>query len=144
MTRPSAYQFGPWSWPLVHAWAFAADWLTELDVDAIWNRTAALTTMLKTGLKEISGARLLTPELAARSAALCQPGPRRLERRDVDDSIAAGPEHHRQARSSTGDRASARACHSFSLEEEVELLVDALSPTWQIAAQTASSLFLNV
>ena len=120
------FQFGPWSWPLVHAWAFAADWLTELDVDAIWNRTAALTNMLKTGLKEISGGRLLTPELAGRSAALVSldldgwSGETLTSALRQDRNIIVKPVPHGRP----GIRTS---LPFFLLEEEVELLVDALA-----------------
>jgi cysteine desulfurase / selenocysteine lyase len=64
------FQFGPWSWPLVHTWAYAADWLTEIGLDAIWSRTVALTDMLKDGLREIPGTTLHTPRSAGQSAAL--------------------------------------------------------------------------
>jgi selenocysteine lyase/cysteine desulfurase len=64
------FQYGPWSWPLVHAWAAAADYLAGIGLDAIWHRTVALTTRLKQGLQEIPGCTLWTPEPAARSAAL--------------------------------------------------------------------------
>jgi selenocysteine lyase/cysteine desulfurase len=64
------FQFGPWSWPLVHAWAFAADYLSNIGLDAIWARTVALTTRLKQGLKEIPGCQIFTPESPQLSAAL--------------------------------------------------------------------------
>ena len=64
------FQFGPWSWPLVHTWAFAADYLSNIGLEAIWSRTAALTSRLKQGLKEIPGCRILTPESPQLSAAL--------------------------------------------------------------------------
>ena len=64
------FQYGPWSWPLLHTWAFAADWLTSFGIEAIWDRTSDLTTMLKRGLAEINQARLLTPRASSQSAAL--------------------------------------------------------------------------
>ena len=36
------FEYGPWSWPLVHAWAAALDYVDALGVDAIERRTAAL------------------------------------------------------------------------------------------------------
>ena len=70
--RPTAerFQYGPWSWPLVHAWSASLDYLTEIGLDAIWARTVALTTRLKRGLAEIPEARMLTPVSPERSAAL--------------------------------------------------------------------------
>lgn len=64
------FQFGPWSWPLVHTWAFAADWLADIGLDDIWERTAALTSLLKDGLREVPGTTLHTPSSPDRSAAL--------------------------------------------------------------------------
>ena len=64
------FQYGPWSWPLVHAWAFAADYLAAIGLEDIWARTVALTTRLKQGLAEIPGCRLLTPRSPDLSAAL--------------------------------------------------------------------------
>jgi len=64
------HQYGPWSWPLVHAWAAACDYLQDCGLDAIWRRTALLTSRLKHGLLEIPGVELLTPLEPERSAAL--------------------------------------------------------------------------
>jgi cysteine desulfurase/selenocysteine lyase len=64
------FQYGPWSWPLVHAWADALDYLSKIGLDAIWERTAALTRRLKAGIQDIPGGRLLTPDAPPRSAAL--------------------------------------------------------------------------
>ena len=64
------FQFGPWSWPLVHAWADAVDYLCGIGLDAIAARTAELTTRLKDGLEAIPAATLLTPRSPDRSAAL--------------------------------------------------------------------------
>ena len=64
------FQYGPWSWPLVHAWATSVDWLTEIGVEAIWERVCVLTDRLKAGLVELDGAELYTPRSAEASAAL--------------------------------------------------------------------------
>lgn len=64
------HQYGPWSWPLVHAWASACDYLDDLGLEEIWQRTAHLTSRLKQGLLEIPTVQLLTPQPAERSAAL--------------------------------------------------------------------------
>ncbi len=68
------FQFGPWAWPLVHAWAAACDWLDDIGVPAIAERTSALTNRLKRGLSEISGVSLWTPMSFDRSAALVSMG----------------------------------------------------------------------
>lgn len=64
------FQFGPWSWPLVHTWAFAADWLSGIGLQEIWDRTAVLTTAFKDGLREVPGTTLYTPQTPDLSAAL--------------------------------------------------------------------------
>lgn len=64
------FQYGPWSWPLVHSWAAAATWLQQIGLPTIEQRTALLANRLKQQLGQIDGVVLLTPLQAARSAAL--------------------------------------------------------------------------
>ena len=64
------FEYGPWSWPLAHTWAFAAGYLTEIGLESIWARTAQLTQRLKQALDAIPGVTLYTPLEAERSAAL--------------------------------------------------------------------------
>ncbi|MDP6446179.1 MAG: aminotransferase class V-fold PLP-dependent enzyme [Pirellulaceae bacterium] len=64
------FQYGPWCWPLVHAWAAAAEWLDSIGVAEIERRTRLLTNQLKDGLLTIPGLRLLTPRPWSASAAL--------------------------------------------------------------------------
>ncbi len=64
------FEYGPWSWPLAHTWAFAAGYLTDIGLKSIWERTAQLTHRLKQALAAIPGVTLYTPLEAERSAAL--------------------------------------------------------------------------
>ena len=64
------FQYGPWSWPLVHAWAASTDWLTDIGSDRIWTRVCELADRLKVGLARIDGAELYTPRSMEASAAL--------------------------------------------------------------------------
>ncbi|MCY4606247.1 MAG: aminotransferase class V-fold PLP-dependent enzyme, partial [Gemmatimonadetes bacterium] len=64
------FQYGPWCWPLVLAWAFAVEYLAAIGLEAIWARTVALAGRLKEGLTQIPGAVLYTPRSPQRSAAL--------------------------------------------------------------------------
>lgn len=64
------FQYGPWSWPLMHAWAAAVDWLDRIGLPQIHARTTALTGRLKQQLQEIPSATMFTPQPAACSAAL--------------------------------------------------------------------------
>jgi selenocysteine lyase/cysteine desulfurase len=70
--RPTAerFQYGPWSWPLVHAWATAAGYLDDLGLDEVWQRTVLLTDRLKRGLLEIERCTVWTPLSPDRSAAV--------------------------------------------------------------------------
>jgi cysteine desulfurase / selenocysteine lyase len=64
------FQFGPWSWPLVHAWAEAVGWLDQIGLERIWERTVLLTQRLKQGLQQVPGAEIYTPLAVDMSAAL--------------------------------------------------------------------------
>ena len=64
------FEYGPWTWPVVHAWAAAADYIDRLGLAAIWERTSCLTSMLKDELGSIPGVAVLTPSEPDRSAAL--------------------------------------------------------------------------
>lgn len=119
------FQFGPWSWPLVHTWAFAADWLTGIGLPEIWERTAALTTMLKGGLREIPGMTLYTPESPGLSAALVSFGTEGVSGVDLTRelrerwNIIIKPIPN----AAEGARVS---IPFFTLEEDIELLVGAI------------------
>ncbi len=129
-------QSGPWCWPLVHTWAFALDWLTEIGLEAIWDRTVALTSRLKRGLLEIPGITLFTPQSPDLSAALVT---FYLEGWDSDDLVSQLKERWNieiksvpMTWSRTPERGeipshAVRASVAFFLEEEeIDLLVDAV------------------
>lgn len=129
-------QSGPWSWPLVHTWAFALDWLTEIGLEAIWDRTVTLTGRLKHGLSEIPRLTLITPESPDLSAALvtfC------LDGWDSDDLVAQLKQRwnieiksvpmtwsRTVKRNELPSHAVRASLAFFLLEEEVDLLVDAV------------------
>ena len=54
------FQYGPWCWPLVLAWAFAVEYLAAIGLDAIWSRTVALAGRLKEGLAQLPGTQCST------------------------------------------------------------------------------------
>ena len=119
------FQFGPWSWPLIHAWAAALDYLDGIGIARIWARTAALTDRLKAGLLAIPGLALYTPLPAEQSAALVTFGlagwsgeALRLALRERWNVIIKPLPHGRE-----GLRTSVPF---FLLEEEIDLLVAAL------------------
>jgi cysteine desulfurase / selenocysteine lyase len=59
------FEFGPWSWPIVHSWAASVTYLEGLGRDAIWRHTQRLTGRLRDALSEVGGVRVLTPPDAA-------------------------------------------------------------------------------
>ncbi len=130
-------QSGPWCWPLVHTWAFALDWLSEIGLEAIWDRTVMLTGRLKNALSEIPGVTLFTPMSPDLSAALVT---FRLEGWDSDDLVAQLKRRWNieiksvpMTWSRTPERShvpshAVRASLAFFLkEEEVDLLADAVT-----------------
>ena len=120
------YQYGPWSWPLVHSWAAAADWLDDIGLDGIWERTAALATRLKDGLRSIAGTTLYTPRAPEHSAALVTFGVPGWSGEQVATELRARwnmivkPLPHTRE----GLRIS---LPFFLLEEEIDQLIDALN-----------------
>ena len=123
-TSAERFQYGPWSWPLVHAWARSVEYLSSIDTSAIWQRTEHLTRLLKDALLGLD-ADLYTPLAGERSAALVSFGlcgikgkmlSEQLERRwnIVIKALPHGPE---------GLRASMTF---FLLEEEIDVLVEGL------------------
>ena len=120
------FEFGPWSWPLVHAWASAAEYLAAIGLDAIWARTVALTTRLKQGLTEIPGVRVFTPLSAELSAALVGFDMAGWRPPDVRDALRRRWRIVLKAFETT--RPGLRASVPFFLEEqEIDLLLEALA-----------------
>ena len=119
------FQFGPWSWPLVHAWAKAVDWLSGIGLEAIQERTNLLTAHLKTSLQSIDGTIVYTPISFNRSAALVAFGldgwtgeDLALQLRQRWNMIAKPLPHTRE-----GLRISVPF---FLLEEEIDQLIEAI------------------
>ena len=119
------FQYGPWSWPLVHAWAFAAGYLDDIGLEDIWARTVDLTAQLKEGLLQIPGVVLFTPQAPELSAALVSFGMAGWSGEELTVAlrerwnIIIKPLPH----SKEGLRASVSF---FLLEEEIDMLLEAL------------------
>ena len=119
------FQYGPWSWPLIHAWAFAADYLTDIGLDKIWNRTVGLTTRLKEGLEDIPGAVLYTPASPDLSAALVTFGLEGWEGEALSQTLRE--KWNLMIKPLPHTREGLRASITFfTLEEEVDLLLETL------------------
>ena len=120
------FEYGPWSWPLIHAWAFAVDYLTDIGREQIWARTVDLATRLKQGLEAIPNVKLYTPMSPHLSAALVSFGVDGWDGRALAQAlrekwnIIIKPLYI----SANGLRASVPF---FLLEEEIDLLLEAIA-----------------
>ncbi len=119
------FQYGPWSWPLVHAWAAGADYLTGIGLDNIWSRTAALTSRLKGLLSEIPGVTVHTPMSPESSASLVSFSVAGWNGDDLAATLRSRWNIIIKALylSANGLRASVPF---FALDEEIELLAEAI------------------
>ena len=121
------FEYGPWSWPLVHTWAFAAGYLTEIGLESIWARTAQLTCRLIRALAAIPGVTLYTPLEAESYAALAAFS---VAGWDGEELTRALREHRPKpviVRPLTIAHDGVRASVPFFLlEEEIDLLVEAV------------------
>lgn len=62
------FEYGPWAWPIVHAWAVALDYIDHVGRAAIWQRTQALAARLHERLGGLPGVEVLTPAPEAAAA----------------------------------------------------------------------------
>jgi selenocysteine lyase/cysteine desulfurase len=119
------FESGPWCWPLIHTWSYSLDYLSEIGISSIWNRTKFLTQLLKDGLLEISGVKIFTPYKSKSS------GPLVTFQIENFDEVKTGKELKTQYNidikynldSIKGLRAS---IPFFMLEEEIEKLLKSL------------------
>ncbi|HAA76278.1 TPA: hypothetical protein DCE37_14275 [Candidatus Latescibacteria bacterium] len=125
--KPGAerFQFGPWSWPLVHAWARGLDFLEEVGVNRIWDRTCVLTDRLKDGVEASTRLDLHTPRSSDDSAALVSFGVEGATPEETRDRLRGRFSIVIKAvyAARKGMRAS---CPFFLLEEEVDFLLEKL------------------
>ena len=125
--KPGAerYQFGPWSWPLVHAWARSLDFLDVIGITRIWERTCELTDRLKNGILETDRLDLFTPLKSEDSAALVSFGVGAISPEMVRDTLRE--RHNLVIKAIHATRKGMRASVPFFLlEEEVDFLIDKL------------------
>ena len=119
------FQYGPWSWPLVHAWVSAMDYLSDIGLEAIWDRTVFLTDRLKAGLETIPRYRAFTPKSPSLSAALVSFGIEGCDGVGLRDALRERWNIVIKAlmHGSNGLRASVPF---FLLEDEIDLLIEKL------------------
>jgi selenocysteine lyase/cysteine desulfurase len=63
------FEYGPWSWSIVHAWGDAIDYLESIGPEEICMRTSTLVDRLRDGLAALPDVTVLTPA-SAHAAAL--------------------------------------------------------------------------
>ena len=125
--KPGAerFQFGPWSWPLVHAWAKSLDYLDGIGIDRIWARTCALTSRLKDGIAASRKLELFTPAAPEASAALVSFGVDGLSAVETRDRLRE--RHNLVIKSVYATRHGMRAsCPFFLLDQEIDFLLEKL------------------
>ena len=120
------FQFGPWSWPLIHAWSTSLDYLENIGIERIWERTRTLTSQLKSGLSEIHSVSLDTPAISEESAALVSFGFQGRTPEELRDRLRG--KHNIVIKAVYATRKGMRASIPFFLlEKEIDFLLDKLS-----------------
>jgi selenocysteine lyase/cysteine desulfurase len=122
--KPGAerYQFGPWSWPLIHAWGRSLDFLESYGVEAIWSRTCELTNRFKAGVMASKHLDLFTPFTSDDSAALVSFGIADSDANDLRDRLRE--KHNIVIKAIYATRKGMRASFPFFLlEEEIDFLL---------------------
>jgi selenocysteine lyase/cysteine desulfurase len=119
------FEYGPWSWPLVHAWAAALDYVEAIGLDAVERRTTALTNRMKAGLAAIPGVTLHTPRSDRESAALVAFGVSAWSGPALESALR--DRFAIRVRALANTRVGVRASSAFfTLESEVDGLIDAV------------------
>jgi cysteine desulfurase/selenocysteine lyase len=118
------FEYGPFSWSIVHAWAAGIDYLIALGRQEVVARTSALVERLREGLAAIPGVNVVSPraESAGSFVTFAVSG---LSATDVSSRLLF---EHRIRVKSVPDTHLVRASLAvFVSDEEVECLVDAVA-----------------
>ena len=119
------YQFGPWSWPLVHAWARSLDFLEGVGIEQIWDRTCLLTDRFKSAIEASDRMELYTPRSPKASGALVSFGFGDVDAVKLRDRLR--DKYNIVIKAVYATRKGMRASFPFFLlEAEVDLLVQKL------------------
>jgi selenocysteine lyase/cysteine desulfurase len=119
------FELGPWSWPLVHAWAAALDLVDAVGVARIEARAAVLTQRLIVGLSGHPDVRILTPMRPSERAALIAFTVRGWTGPDLERHLRAAANIVVRALLNAHDGVRASTAY-FTSEAEVDALVDAI------------------
>jgi selenocysteine lyase/cysteine desulfurase len=119
------FEYGPMSWPLIHAWAAALEYLDELGVQAIADHAATLTDALKAGLMEIDGVTLHSPRDSMDSGPLVAFGLEGWPGAALEQALRQRFAIVVRALANVRDGVRASVAF-FTLESEVDALVDAV------------------
>lgn len=119
------FELGPWSWPLVHAWAAALDLVDSVGVERIAARAATLTQRLIDGIASQPGVGVVTPTTPSERAALVAFTVRGWTGRELELHLRV--EEGIVVRSLLNAHDGVRASTAyFTSEAEVDALVDAI------------------
>jgi selenocysteine lyase/cysteine desulfurase len=115
------FEYGPWAWSLVHAWASGVEYLEGHGPAEVWARTRRLVDRLRERLSAIDGVDVLTPASgnAAALVTFALPG----TATGMEVSARIGAEHGIRVKGVPGDRCRLRASIAvYTSDEDVEAL----------------------
>jgi cysteine desulfurase / selenocysteine lyase len=117
------FEYGPFAWPVVHAWAAALDYLDNIGRDNILFRTHSLVAALRNGLSGVEGVEVLTPppETAGALVTFTVAG---VAAEDVRTRLL--DEYHVRIKALPDDRHLRASLALFISDAEVEILIDAI------------------
>jgi selenocysteine lyase/cysteine desulfurase len=119
------FEYGPWAWSLVHAWATGVEYLERLGPAEIWEKTQRLVDWLRERLAAIDGVEVLTPPSGEAAALVTFELPGTATGEQLSARIRA--EHGIRVKGVPGDRCRLRASIAvYTSQEDVEALAGAV------------------
>jgi selenocysteine lyase/cysteine desulfurase len=119
------FEYGPWAWSLVHAWATGVEYLERLGPAEIWEKTRRLVDRLRERLAAIGGVDVLTPASGEAAALVTFELPGTATGEETSARIRA--EHGIRVKGVPGTRCRLRASIAvYTSEEDVEALAGAV------------------
>jgi selenocysteine lyase/cysteine desulfurase len=117
------FEYGPFSWPIVHGWAAALDYLDGIGREAILARTRELVAALRNGLLDVDGVEVLTPapDLAGALVTFAVEG---IAAEDVRTRLL--DEYHIRIKALPDNRHLRGSLALYISDAEIEMLVEAV------------------
>jgi cysteine desulfurase/selenocysteine lyase len=119
------YEYGPWSWSIVHAWGRAIEYLESIGPDAICHRTATVLDDLRARLLDLPRVAVLTPP-SDQAAALVTFTLDGIEAADAQARLVAESNVRVKVVPGTGERLRASIA-LYTSDDDVDRLVDGIA-----------------